>query len=306
MQNLLTHLDLIAAFHQVAQDGSFTQAATSLNSSKSQVSKQIKTLESLLQTQLLHRTTRSLRLTEAGEALFRYSTEIQALFRQATEVVNDLNADTVGVLRFTCPVSLGISMMPEILKLFRLRYPRVKVQIDLANESRNLIAEEFDLAIRATPQPDPYLIARPLGAMVDAICASPEFIARHGRPETPEELTRFPCIAHNQHQQLSQWRFTGPEREISVPIQAEIAANQYPMMRQCAVEGLGVTKLPFYEAYRDIESGRLVRLLEDYPSHTHTLYVVFPAQRYQPKKLIYFKELLIEWFSGRPEFFHRL
>lgn len=299
MSGEFERIQLLSAFRQVALDGSFTKAAESLSTSKSHLSKQVKQLEEQLRVQLLHRTTRVLTLTEAGKALLGYSEKMKSLINDAAAMVQDLKEDTVGTLRFTCPVSLGESMLPHVLKEFCAQYPRVKVDIDLSNEQRKLVEGDFDLALRTTSSPDLHLVARPLGHIADTVVASPEFIDAYGRPTHPEQLSGLPCLVNNREKDWNQWLFTSGNEELRVDVHGDIACNQYGMLKQCALAGLGIAKLPYYEVATQVADGTLIALLEDFSTYTHQLFIVYPSQRYQPKKLLHFKSLLIDWFDRK-------
>jgi len=288
----------IPVFVAVVENGGFTAAARTLGISKSAVSKRINQLEAHLGVRLLHRTTRKLSLTEAGERYFAHATQALAAANQAEDAVAELQGEPQGQLRICSPMSFGrLHVAPLIPKLFK-RYP--KLQIDLVMDDRkvDLVAGGFDVAIRAGNLPDSTLIARKLAPVLQVLCASPDYLDRYDQPGTPAELSGHNCVLYSYSTDADKWTLIGEGGPETVTVSGSYKVNNSEALLEALREGVGIGRLPTFVAGPDLKAGRLVKLFESYRIPEFTLYAVFPEREYLPAKLRVFLDFAIEYFGG--------
>ena len=278
------NLDAIAVFVKVVQAGSFTQAAKLLNMPNSTVSAKVASLEKELGITLLQRTTRSLHLTEAGEAYFRRC--LRALEElQAAE--NELAADRgapKGVLRLTAPVELGRSVLPPVLDVLMKRHPAIEIDLVITNRLVDLVAENVDVAVRAGPLKNSGLIARRFALGQFGLWASPGYLKNHSAPRNPDEL--------NDHQCLRFAPFTGRNLQLSngheraqIALSGRITADDFETLRALAVLGWGIALLPSFLCAEEAKERKLVAVLPGWRGESVTISIVYPAQRFVSPKI---------------------
>lgn len=280
------------AFAAVVETGSFAAAADRVELSRARLTKMIQDLEQHLGTRLLNRTTRRLSLTEAGSAYHERCTAILADVAEAEQVAGRLTALPRGTLKITMPVSFGILKIGPLIAGFIERYPDVKVDIALNDRKIDLIDEGFDLAIRIGTMAESELIARRLAADEIVICASPDYLGRHGIPQVPQDLERHACLSYTYATTGDEWRFSGPTGDVGVRINGPVRANNGDILRLAALAGAGVIRQPLFLLGEDIEAGRLVRLLKDFRTDELGIYAVFPTRRHLSAKVSAFIEYL--------------
>jgi DNA-binding transcriptional LysR family regulator len=303
METITKNLEDLVAFHVVAVDGSFTKAAETLGTSKAMVSKQVKRLETYLRSQLFHRTTRTLNLTEEGTALLEYSQKVFDLSDEASRRLRDMTQGAIGNIRISAPVSLGEVIFPTLLKQLQKDLPNVNFEIDLANENRDFIKDQVDFALRAAEVDHPDLIARSLGMIKDVIVAAPEFLAKSKITANPRDLSREECLLHSQNPNWNLWTLNSKEKEIRVEVKGKISTNQYPMARELCLTGTGIARIPLYMVSEDLKSGTLVQLFPEYKIQTHPLYLVYVRNEYAAKKHKITRDLILNWFKQRKDYF---
>ncbi len=288
----------ISVFVAVVENGGFTAAARTLGISKSAVSKRINQLEAHLGVRLLHRTTRKLSLTEAGERYFAHATQALAAANQAEDAVAELQGEPQGQLRISSPMSFGrLHVAPMIPKLLK-RYPKLKIDLVMDDRRVDLVAEGFDTAIRAGNLPDSTLIARKLAPVRQVLCASPDYIDRYDRPSTPAELFGHNCVLYSYSSDADKWTLIGEGGPVTVTVSGSYKVNNSEALLEALREGVGIGRLPTFVAGPDLKAGRLVKLFESYRIPEFTLYAVFPEREYLPAKLRVFLDFAIEYFGG--------
>ncbi len=286
----------LAAFAILCESGSFTRAAERLGCSKGQLSKRIQALESRLETSLLHRTTRRLDPTTAGRALLP---EAQALVRQrerALQSVARLREEAAGQVRLTVPVSLGYTFF-EVLLACRAAHPAIQLDLVLDNGYRDLVAEGFDLAIRARVEPDERLVARPLFAMQEVTCAAPEYLQGRPLPDRPEALLEHRCLVNNHYVEGDVWLYHREHRLSRVQVAPSLACNHYSLLKQAALAGQGIARLPSFMVHEELASGALVWLLKEWRTPSQPLFLVHPYQSGLPRRTRVVAEALSDWFE---------
>lgn len=293
----------IPIFVAVIENGSFSAAARTLGISKSAVSKRITQLEQHLGVRLLHRTTRKLSLTEAGERYFEHAAQALTAAGQAEDAVTELQGEPQGKLKISSPMSFGrLHVAPLIPKLMR-RYPKLRIDLVMDDRKVDLVGEGFDVAIRSVSGnlPDSTLVARKLAPLRQALCASPDYIDRHGLPETPAELAEHNCVLFSYSSDASEWTLHGEGEPERVSVSGSYRVNNSEAILEALRQGIGIGRLPTFVAGPDLKTGRLVEVLKSYRFPDHTFYAVFPERQYLPAKVRAFLDFAIEYFgSGQP------
>ncbi len=251
----------------VAQLGSFTKAAQRLSLSKAAISQRIADLERAMGAQLVARTTRSVRLTEAGQRLVE---DTEASFAQITRSLAELRdaaGQPRGLLRITAPVALGRQHVAPQLDAFLRRYPEIRIELDLSDRLVPLAQEGFDLAIRHTSAPPDTHVAVKLCDSRALLLASSAYLKKHGTPTHPAELAAHACLPYLRPGPAV-WLFeqrghAGPER-LKVPVQGPLRAANSEVLREAALAGLGIALLPDFSAAPAVRAGRLKELLPDW------------------------------------------
>jgi DNA-binding transcriptional LysR family regulator len=297
----MNNLNDTAVFCQVVESGSFTTAAERLGLSRSVVSKYISRLEERLGARLLNRTTRRLSLTEAGQTFFTRSQRGLLEIEAAEAEVSSLQAKPRGRLRLNTPMSFGILHIAPAIVDFAGRYPEVSVDMSLEDRQVNLIDEGFDLAIRIAELPDSSLIARRLGPCRHVVCASPDYLAKHGTPRVPEDLRSHHALTYRYQASPSEWRFITPEgRYTSVTVNGSIEMSNSLAIREAVLRGAGITLTPTFIVGEDIKAGRLQSVLNDYRAHELSIYAVYPERRHLSPKVRAFVEFMQKRLSDPP------
>ncbi len=248
----------------VVDGGSFASAADKLQFSRAMVSKQIQKLEEHLCTRLLNRTTRRLSLTETGRAFYDRSVQILGDVDEAEQIAGQMTRTPQGVLRVTLPLSYGQHRLAAIIGNYSLAYPQVQLDISLSDRKLDLVEDGLDLAIRIGAMTASDLIARKIGAVRGIVCAAPSYLASHGAPGTPDELTRHACLGYTLAAAGAHWQLEGPSGQVSVPVAGPIRADNGDILRLAAIRGAGILFQPCFIVEADIEAGRLVRVLEEF------------------------------------------
>jgi DNA-binding transcriptional LysR family regulator len=297
----MDRLAAIEAFVQVAETNSFSEAARRLRTSKSVISRQVSSLEAELGARLFHRTTRSLTLTEAGQGYLGRVGRILADLEEANLAVTQLQSAPRGLLRINAPMSFGFLHLAPALPDFMARYPEVELDVSMTDRFVDLIDEGFDLAVRIAALQDSSLIARRLAPIRLAVCASPDYLKRHGTPYTPQDLHQHSCIVNSNIPSAHDWKFLGADgKPISVKVESKIAINNGDALRVAALGGLGLTILPSFIVGRDLQAGTLVSVLSDYLAQPLGLHAVYSHTRHLSPKVRAFVDFLAERFGPRP------
>ena len=281
-------------FAQVFEAGSLTRAARRLGSTRSAVSKSVARLERHLGTKLLHRTTRELSPTPAGQACYVHCAEIVAAVTRAERIAGELRATPKGRLRVTCASSVGALLAPAFPR-FLARHGEVTLEIEVSDRPIDLVREGVDVGIRIGFLPDSSVAGRKLASYRRMVCASPAYLARHGVPQAPRDLTGHNCLVRTGH---GQWRFRSSGRSRSVPVSGNYRADSPELLRQAAVAGLGVTSLPSFVIHEDVARKRLRPILEAYELGHAAIYAVYSQHRHLSPNVRAFVDFLVESAEG--------
>lgn len=290
----------MTAFVRIVEAGGIGRAADQLGVAKSAVSRRLVELEARLGVQLLARTTRRSSLTDAGQSYYQRALGILADVDELNADLSDAEARLTGRLKIAAPLSFGVAHLAPVLQEFAGTHPDLNVHVDLSDRQVDLVEEGFDVAVRIARLRDSTLVARKLAPINLILCASPDYLARHGRPQTPEDL-RTHSLLHYDNTQGATLTFTGPDgNEVSVSMGARLSANNGDFLQTAATGGLGIVAPPTFLAWRDICEGRLVPILTDYRLPALNAYAVYPRTRHLPRRVRVLIDLLIERFAGDP------
>ncbi|QRV22915.1 LysR family transcriptional regulator [Marinomonas foliarum] len=281
----------LTLFVNVADAGSFNKAAQQAGLSTPALSKRISKLEQDLGAQLIHRTTRRLSLTEAGESLYVHAKNIEGQVSDAIASVSAFSQGLTGTIKMSVPTISGELLLAEAVAEFCQKYPNITVDMRLENDFVDLVGEGLDLAIRTGKLEDSSLIAKPLIQSNWVVCCSPSYIERYGEVGDLEALRDHNCLAYTYQAQGSfDWRFTRSNIEESVRISGSFATNNAQALRKAALAGFGIVYVPRCCVYEDLQQGKLVTILPDYQPRRLGVYAIYPFTKYLPEKL----RLLIE------------
>ncbi|KYN85051.1 LysR family transcriptional regulator [Vibrio cidicii] len=278
-------LDDMMVFCRVAENGSFTKAANDLGISKARVSQVISQLEDAVGSRLMHRTTRSLSLTDVGEGYYQRCKVIEELAEEANSAVEGHRDEPSGILRVSTP--LGVSAIGELLSQFVKQYPQITLDVVESDEYQNLIESQCDLAIRtATVLEDSSLYAARIGEINDIICASPEYLSNFGEIATPADLQQLDWVSHHTVQGNMGIDLVSPKgMSIKVMKRARVSVRSATMLRQFLIDGVGFGMLPNIVVAKELQSGELVQILGDYHDVSIPMYAVYVDKKYMPLNL---------------------
>lgn len=291
----MDRVSTMLSFVKVVDNGGFAAAARELNISPSAVTTQIKALEDRLGVRLLNRSTRSVSLTEAGRAYYERWTQILSEIEQADEAAQMLQSKPRGTLRLN--VSTGVpAIIARSIAEFTSLYPDVTVRLTTTSRMVDLIEEGFDLAVRFLAVADSSLILRRIAVFRFVVCGSPDYIAKHGCPEHPSDLSRHNCLIFYDAsfgKGGREWRFKGPEGDLSVRISGNLEANSVEALRAAALLGQGLALAPSLLVASELKSGALVPLLAEFLPEEYSLDALYPHRDHLPVKVRSFIDLIV-------------
>ena len=287
-------------FVEVVERGSQTAAAEALEMSRAMVSRYLGELEAWVGARLLHRTTRKLSLTGAGEQLLDQCREMLAMAEAMQSVSRTDQAAPRGTLRIACSQSLAQAWLVHALDEFIRRYPQVSVDLLVGSQAVNLVEARIDLALRITNQLDPNLIARPLAVCRSVVCATPAYLAKHGTPQRPEDLAQHNCLSYAYFGR-SIWEFTRAGEPHAVAVSGNLSANESMVLLEAVLADTGISLQPRYSVSAQLRSGTLVQLLPDYEPQQLGIHALYGTRRQMPPALRALLDFLIERLADRPD-----
>ena len=285
-------------FVAVVECGSFTGAAARLEMSAVMVGKYIALLEGQLGTRLLERNTRRQSLTDAGRVYFDEARRVLEQVANAERSVERLRLAPAGTLRVSAPVSFGASIIAPLTASFLQAWPEVRVELDLTNRMVDLVDEGIDLAIRIGDIQRTDLVAKYLAPYRMAICAAPDYLARHGTPQTPADLAGHQCLSHTVWTARNEWRLPGTAEEERWKRDAVLRCNDGYALRMAAVAGAGLLLQPEVLLAEDLANGRLVRILQNYTPEPRPIHLLWRQDLRPLPKLTRFVEHLLKEVNG--------
>ncbi|MBL5928852.1 LysR family transcriptional regulator [Lelliottia amnigena] len=293
----MDRLLLMTCFVRTAETGSFSAAGRGLGLGQPNVSRHVAALEEHLQTRLLHRTTRKLSLTPEGE---RYYLEARRILEAVEESESSFreNVAPTGLLRVACPTALAHTFLVPHIPDFLERYPELTLDLQINDRYINLIDEGAELAIRIGHLEDSAMRARRLG-MYERVCvASNKYLAKHGIPNTPEDLKKHDCLIYTLLTTGATWRF----QDINVPVSGRLRVNSPEAVQKFVNAGIGIAQGPEWLFEEGLENGNLQLLLTDYTASPVPIQAVYVANRLLPKRAIVFMDFVADIFEKNPGF----
>ncbi|SFC94725.1 LysR family transcriptional regulator [Pseudoalteromonas denitrificans] len=270
--------EAIRSFIEVANTGSFTEAADKLELSRVKVTRHIKELEDWLNVRLLHRTTRSVSLTSPGHDLMQHCEQIINEVSGLESLARSHNEELTGEIRIATPIGLGQNLLYEVVEAFSVLHPKVVFQLILSDRNAQLVDERIDVALRYTKQPDDSFIARRLMQIESVLCCSEHYLKKHGDITSPQQLVAHNCLIH-----ISQniWSFIDKQEYITVPVTGCIKANDLGVLVRAALNGIGVAYLPCDLANTYLATGELKQMLPKITLPSASLWAVYLSRSYQ-------------------------
>ena len=282
---MMDRLTSLRVFREVVEAGSFAAAAARLEISAPMASKHVAQLEQSLGARLLHRSSRHLSLTEAGRAWYEQSGRALDLLDAAEAAIGQKNEAPRGQLKVSAPVWCATPRIARVLADYRERFPEVLVDMHLENRKVDLAADGYDLALRATQELSPALIARPLCRLQFHLVASPACVARAGLPAVPADLAQFAAIVPSYVSIEGLALRDGKGRQAPLRLQPVMKSDDTTLTLHAVRAGIGMSFLPEWLIEEDLAQGRLLRLVPDYTAPAVTLFAVYTSRQYMAPKL---------------------
>ena len=294
----MDRLEAMNLFMRVAERGSFAAVAEQLGVARSVVTRQIAALETHLGIKLMTRSTRRLTLTSAGAAYLEKCRVILNLVEAAETDVAEEHLTPRGNLRIGLPLIFGLKRLLPGLLDFAQRYPEVSLDMDYTDRRLNLIEEGFDLSMRITDRLEPGDIVRKLGSCQLLVVASPDYLARHGRPQHPAELKHHECLTYTNDARNASWLFWVEGRLEPVEVRSRISANNGEALMEAVACGMGFALQPDFIAEPYLAMGKVEVVLEPFAQPALGIYALLPSNRYMPYRVRVFIDFLAAWLKA--------
>src|SRR5262245_50977072 len=282
----------MTTFVKVVDSGGFAAAARALNMSPSAVTLHVQATEDRLGIRLLNRTTRSVSMTEAGQAYYDSCVRILAEIDDAEQAAQELQSKPRGTLRLNTAPTMPLEIA-EAIAHFTAQYPEVSVDVTVTGRMVDLVEEGFDLALRVTPVPDSSLIIRRLMPFRFVVCGAPDYLARRGTPAQLADLADHNCMIYSDSPFGREWRFLAPDgSDLAVPLSGNFQTNSGYMLRTAALLGQGLLYAPRFLVADDLAAGRLVPVLTEFRTAQLTVDAIYAHRRHLSAKVRGFLEVL--------------
>ena len=284
-------------YNRICELGSLSAAARALGISRPMVSRYLEQMEKWAGTRLVNRSTRKLTLTAAGEKVLQ---KTRTLSQLSQEIEGQSEKDLPsGTLRVACAHFTAMHLIAPVLPGLLARYPQLRIELDVNNHPVSLVGERIDVAVRITDTPEPGMIARRLGECRSVLCASPDYLAQHGTPVSPEDLAQHNCLHYSFFAGQS-WHFLTPEGEsLSVAVSGNLSASISSLLMDAAINHCGIAMLPEREASDALAQGLLVPVLGVLEPKPLAIHGIYQSREYQPAALRAFLDALAQHvFSG--------
>lgn len=300
----MDQLSAMRAFVTTVDAESFSQAARTLGTSKASISKQVSALEDRLGVRLLHRTTRTLNLTDEGRIFVERARQILADLEDAQDAVSPLGTDLKGHLKISAPHTFGAMHLTQALAAFAAQFPQLYLTVEFSDRMTNLVDEGFDVAVRISRLKDSSLIARKIAPVPLVLCASTAYWETHGIPQHPRDLSRetdlHKGIAYAYLSTPGEWIFQDGGQPLSVKTASALTTNHDSLIRAAAIAGLGIMYGPSFIVREALDQGLLKPALERYLPAPLAVHAVYPSGRNLSPKVRAFVDFLAEWFKHTP------
>jgi len=292
-------LRAMTVFAEVARSASFRAAAEKLNLSATVASRLVVELEAHLGVTLLNRTTRRVGLTEAGLAYLSRAEAVLSEIERMDAAVGTEASVPSGKLRITSPPSVGAEIIAPLVIDFLGAHSQIDVELDFSERLVDLVEERFDAAIRSGELADSSLVAHRIVEMRYVLSATPSYLADHGLPEVPSDLSGHACIHWRGPSSDGTWTLFQGKKRATVPVRGRLLVNSHAAEREALLRGLGLAILPLISVHADLAAGRLVLVLPDWEARYGALSLVRPATAFLPYKLRLFIDFITEGLRRR-------
>lgn len=286
----------LRAFVQVVEVSGFAAAAREMGLSRSVVNKLVIALEDELGVQLLSRSTRRVSPTASGLAFYDRCKGILADLEEAERSLMQLQDEPKGQLRINAPMTFGTMHLGGAIADFLTQYPELQIQLTLEDRLVDPIEEGFDMTVRISqPVASASLIVHEIAPMPMVLCASSEYLAQRGEPQSPQDLREHSCLHYGHLSRRSQWTLREGDAAVTVPIQGVLCSNNGEVLREAALRGAGIVLLPLFIVAEALRSGQLREVLQGHQPEPLSLCVLYPVNRHLSAKT----QLLLEFLRGR-------
>ena len=291
-------LTSMRVFSSVARLGNFAAAARELSISRAMATKHVMHLEDHLKVQLINRTTRSMHLTEAGQAYLERCTQILEEIEETEMSVTQLNSEPRGTLRLSSPPGFGKIYLAPLITEYTEQYPGVKFDLVLTDQSVDIIEWGLDLAFHLGRLQDSNMIIKRVLTTKMIVCGSPKYLEKHGIPETPGQLENHNCLSNPNLPPYQIWKFFDPDKDGEIVIRPEgsLQCNSPDALRTAAINGLGLIMMPAYTIQADLQQGKLVSVLTNHSSEVIDMYAIYPHRRHLSAKVRTFLDFVEQHF----------
>jgi DNA-binding transcriptional LysR family regulator len=297
----------LAIFVRVVELGSLSAAGRDMRLSAAVVSNRIARLEKDVGTRLLNRTTRHVSLTEDGSRYYEHCVVILNELEQAESALDAITAEPRGPIKVTVPTVFGRLHIAPHIPQFVEKHPQMQVRLHLTDMLVDLIQERIDLAIRIAELSDSTAIVRKLANNRRLIVAAPEYLERRGTPQVPEDLLDHNCLLLRfPGSKQYRWTLKGPDGPITLRVSGNMDCNSGEALRDWCLAGHGLALKSLWEVVDDLNDGRLVPVLTDYPPPSHGIYAPYPHSQHAPPRVRVFIDFLAEVFGAKPSWEKRL
>ena len=290
-------LTAIKVFLSVAETGSFTATADRLDMSKPMITRHIALMEEWLNARLFQRTTRQVKLTDAGEQAMIFCQKILALSNELEQELVAQQGNLRGNIRLSSSGSFGAVHLTQAVNVFLREHPNLNIHLELSDKLLDLVAERIDLAVRITNQPDPNLVARKLADCHSLMVATPDYLARFGTPSHPKDLQHHRYLSHANINR--KWIFYQENQELALELPSQLTTNETTVLLNSVLSHSGVAMLPKYLVEDHIKNGQLTTVLTDWQLPKFTIYLLYPSRHKLPLAVRKLVDFLVEYFKDR-------
>ncbi|MEZ9232248.1 LysR family transcriptional regulator [Vibrio amylolyticus] len=284
-------------FATVVETGSFTATAESMGLPKSNISRKVTRLEDKLGVRLLERSTRTQHLTEIGAQYYAYCRRIQEEVSSSQLVVERMLEKPRGTLKVCASVAIGQSLLAKQLSGYAELNPDVEIDLTLTNRRVDVLEEGYDVVIRVGKLELSNLVAKKLSTLNLSLYCSPDYQRKHGQIQTPNELSEHQCLLMSAKERKSIWSLISARESVQIPIKPAMKCDDFMVLKQLTLSGMGISELPDYMAKESVEEGTLVNVLPQWSFEPVDLYAIYPSHRGATPKLRSFLDYLYQQVS---------
>lgn len=285
-------------FSTITQQGSMAGAARALGMSRAMVSRYLQAMEDWSGARLLHRSTRKLSLTAAGESAFIQANELLRIAGEISQPALDTQSSPSGNIRISCAQFTARYLLLPFIQQFLAEFPRTSIDLHISNQAVDLVEERIDLAVRITNELDPNVIARPLGQCVSVLCASPAYLARAGTPTELQQLSDHNCLIYSNFGK-SFWHFREAGEPVAVEVHGNLSANESSLLLDATLAGVGISIQPQQAAAPYLASGLLQQLLPQAEPRQLGIFGIYRSRKHQSSAFQMFLQQLVADIAAR-------